>query len=216
MIADSNSWVQQTSERFLATISSNQGRHSLFESIRTAIAIPRKLDVSRLHPRLHLVIPDSEASRDSSGEADAEVLVYDRDHLERLARAIASPTALDATITVNVAQDEILRTEIDAGEVVTCPVRATEIVDWPGISDRSLFDLNVRFELGSGRVRRSLDLAISNPAQHGNFLAFHNGLTVVCDRLRVIDSGLEVENISVVNGAQSVIAFERRSRSAHR
>lgn len=181
-----------------------------FRHIRQALGLnlPRKLDVSRLRIRIHLVLLTRESAAVPPG-LPFEVILYNVDQLERVARAVAGPSAIQATVTVPAHSHEILHTTINAGDIVTCPVRAIDIVNWPGIEDRTLFDLNVRFELGAGRVRRSLDDAIKRQSEHGNFLAFHNGLTVVCDRVRLVPHGIEVANISVVNGAQSVIAFDR-------
>jgi AIPR protein len=96
--------------------------------------------------------------------------------------------------------------------VAVAPLPANELITWPGIRDRSLFDLNVRRALGKNRVQGELDGAIGRPNDHPNFLAYHNGLTVVCDRFQIAPPDkLRIEKPSVVNGAQSVIAFDRNA-----
>lgn len=62
-------------------------------------------------------------------------------------------------------------------------------------------------------MRRELDAAIKRKADHPNFLAFHNGLTVLCGEIRELKNGdLRISGLSVVNGAQSVIAFKRNEK----
>jgi hypothetical protein len=94
-----------------------------------------------------------------------------------------------------------------SNRVAMVSVRASDIVQWPGIDDRSLFELNVRRELRRNRVRDQLDGAIRRPHDHKDFLAYHNGMTVVCDSFEEKRGGLVLHNPSIVNGAQSAIAF---------
>ncbi len=203
-------WVARRSQSLVVALRDDLARSTITAMLpslsRTA---SRRVDIAGLQVRLHLLTLSNLTAITPPTFPDLEVLLHDRAQLERVARAIAVPSAVQTTISVEAVPSEILRTAIGGGDVFACPVKATEIVNWPGIEDRTLFDLNVRFELGSGRVRRSLDLAIAAQAQHANFFAFHNGLTVVCDEVREVNGGLEVQNISVVNGAQSVIAFQR-------
>lgn len=87
------------------------------------------------------------------------------------------------------------------------PVRALDIASMDGISDRSLFSLNVRLGLGRTRVNKDLEAALRLKTQHPNFVLFHNGVTVICRRLSVGRKTLKIEDYSVANGCQSAIAF---------
>ena len=128
----------------------------------------------------------------------------------RLARALRGPGLLVADQLVHCPADRRFVSETGAGLIVVCEVQAEELAAWPGIEDRTLFGLNVRGELRQNRVRTGLDTAIDTPADHPNFIAYHNGLTVLChgfdathpDHIRITD-------LSVVNGAQSLLAFHR-------
>jgi hypothetical protein len=92
------------------------------------------------------------------------------------------------------------------------PVRASDIASMQGISDRSLFSLNVRLGLGRTRVNKDLEAALKQKEQHRHFVLFHNGVTVICRRFAIRRKSLEIEDYSVVNGCQSAIAFfENRS-----
>jgi len=86
-------------------------------------------------------------------------------------------------------------------------VRADDIVSWPGIDNRSIFEFNVRREVRRNRVRAQLERAIRQSHEHKDFLAYHNGMTVICESFLEEPSRLIVENPSIVNGAQSAIAF---------
>lgn len=52
-----------------------------------------------------------------------------------------------------------------------------------------------------------------SPLTTPDFLAYHNGLTIICDSYWLRNGKLKIRNPSVVNGAQSVIAFDRKSKS---
>jgi hypothetical protein len=87
------------------------------------------------------------------------------------------------------------------------PVRASDIAAMKGISDRSLFSLNVRLGLGRTRVNKELEKAVGEKERHHHFMLFHNGVTIICKRLRVWGKSVKVEDYSIVNGCQSAIAF---------
>jgi hypothetical protein len=133
--------------------------------------------------------------------------VYDLTRLGALARAVAAPTAPVASIHVpcTPAQRTILGSP--PNRVAMAAVKAEDIVDWPGIDDRSIFDLNVRREVRRNRVRKQLDGAIRRQHEHKDFLAYHNGMTVICESFEDQPDKLIVTNPSIVNGAQSAIAF---------
>jgi len=133
--------------------------------------------------------------------------VYDLDRLGPLARAVAAPTAPAATIEVPCTAGERMVIGAAANRVAMAAVKAEDIVQWPGIDDRSILELNVRREVPRNNVRRQLDGAIRRRHEHKDFLAYHNGMTVICDSFREEPDKLVVESPSIVNGAQSAIAF---------
>lgn len=140
--------------------------------------------------------------------------VYDLDNLAPMAAAFRKPSMVRATQRLTCSNTERFASTTSTGKVVIAAIKAGEISRWPGIDDRTLFDLNVRRELRRNRVRRALESAVQRPTDHRNFLAFHNGLTVICERID--DSKPEtllVTNFSVANGAQSTLAF-RECRDA--
>lgn len=147
----------------------------------------------------------------NQAERTGYLTVYDLRRLGPLARAVAAPTARQGTIEVPGTPAERVIVGTPPNRVAVAAVRAEDIVTWPGIDDRSLFELNVRRELRRNRVRDQLDGAVRRQHEHKDFLAYHNGLTVVCDAIEEHPDKLVVQNASVVNGAQSAIAFARAS-----
>ena len=152
-----------------------------------------------------------DALRESKGQNYIDI--WDVKRLGPIANAVKSPDRLQQQVSISI-DPEILITGDAPNRVGILPVQAKEIVAWPGIEDRQLFALNVRHELRSNRVSKAIDGAISREADHANFLAYHNGLTVICDQFEVDGESLVVHNPSVVNGAQSVLAFCRGAQAS--
>lgn len=139
---------------------------------------------------------------------DRYIEVWDISSLGPVAMAGKSPERLSAEISIDV-DPNVLVTGQPPNRVAILPVSASDVVTWPGIDDRQLFALNVRHELRSNRVSKALDGAIDREAEHRDFLACHNGLTIICDRFEQTARQIKILNPSVVNGAQSVLAFLR-------
>ncbi len=145
----------------------------------------------------------------------AEIEVVDKRFLDALAEADAAPTAAMPLVSLDVDPSTILPLGMRRTEAVITPISAEQIAGWDGIADRRLFDLNVRYALGLNRVRRSLDSALRDPDSADEFIAFHNGITATCSDFRVTSTGLEIEGLSVVNGAQTVVAIFANANAGH-
>jgi AIPR protein len=177
-----------------------------------------RFDDDQLRIRLTYVttgILNKAALRLSKSTNEAEVKgylsVYDLRRLADIAAVVAAPDSEvdELVINCNASERLILPGSDGANQVVIVPVQASSIVKWDGIEDRRLFALNVRGELRRNRVSRQLDAAIRRQTDHADFLASHNGMTVTCDHIEEKRGKLVVKKPSVVNGAQSVIAFWR-------
>lgn len=184
----------------------------------------RKLGEGRLADgrlRLQLVLVTTgfltKHARNVAGAANAAadrndyLLIEDVDKLGPIAEAVDLRLPLTTTLTASVPKNQVLAIGKPGERVGIAPVRAHDMILWPGIADRSLFDLNVRRALPRNQVRQELDAAIERRYDHPNFLAYHNGLTIICDSFRASRGRLRIENPSVVNGAQSVVAFSRKA-----
>lgn len=92
--------------------------------------------------------------------------------------------------------------------LVVAYVRASDIARMNGISDRSLFALNVRLGLDRTRVNRELEKAVQEKKRQNYFKIFHNGVTIICGKLITTQQNeIQIQDYSVVNGCQSAIAF---------
>lgn len=175
-------------------------------------AILERAKVVPLDDHLHLSIvtiaPVSRLSKTSAvASVDVQTEVLDRRALESLRNAVTEPGPVPGRRTVAVHDDELIETSAGEHRIVIAVVTALEALDWPEIESRRLFDLNVRLGLGMNRVRRSLDEAFSTTAGQANILAYHNGLTVVTHQLDVLSGAIQLDGISVVNGAQTLLAL---------
>lgn len=135
--------------------------------------------------------------------------VYDLKRLGPMAKTVAAPKAQVKELFAPCAKGDRLIAGKAPNRVAVAAVKATDIVAWDGIEDRRLFSLNVRGELRRNRVSRQLDGAISREQDHPDFLAYHNGLTMVCEHFDPQAGGLKVKRPSIVNGTQSVLALFR-------
>lgn len=145
----------------------------------------------------------------NASEGPGYFTVHDLNRLGPLAQAVATPTITNADIIAPCSATERITIGDAPNRVVVAAVKAADIVRWDGIDTRTLFELNVRREVRRNRVRDQLDGAIRRHHEHKDFLAYHNGMTVVCDAIELSDTQLIAKKPSVVNGAQSTIAFAR-------
>jgi hypothetical protein len=92
-------------------------------------------------------------------------------------------------------------------KAVIAPVKSTELVNLQGISDQSLFTFNVRGPLGRTQVNRDIIKSIKDSRTHKFFPLFHNGITIICEKLDINTDKISVENYFVVNGCQSLTSL---------
>lgn len=147
------------------------------------------------------------ASIVNAADESVDVDVIDGSFIAALADAEMNPTSPKPPVSVTADPSTILDLRMQSTRAVITPVPAEQIAKWPGITDRTLFDLNVRYALGLNRVRRSLDAALKDPTAADEFIAYHNGITAVCADFELTDSGIDINSLSVVNGAQTVVAI---------
>lgn len=88
---------------------------------------------------------------------------------------------------------------------------ALQLTHLSGILDGTLFARNVRYSLGHNtKINKSLIANIRDKVEHKNFPLYHNGITVICEKITVDDGAkIEIENYVVVNGAQSLSSLYR-------
>jgi hypothetical protein len=92
------------------------------------------------------------------------------------------------------------------------PIKATELVKMPGIADQSVFAYNVRGSLGNTNVNRDIVKSIKDKSLHKKFPLFHNGITIVTNKLIETPNKLRIDTFFVVNGCQSLTALFKNQK----
>lgn len=96
---------------------------------------------------------------------------------------------------------------------VVAPIKANELVNMNGIADQAVFAFNVRGPLGRTQVNRDIEESIIDKGRHKLFPLFHNGITIIAERVTSSADTIEVENYFVVNGCQSLTALFKNKRN---
>ena len=111
-------------------------------------------------------------------------------------------------ISFGISEIPICKYIVDADtRVLIAPVKAKELVSLTGISDQSIFAFNIRGLLGRTQVNRDIVESIKNVSTHKLFPLFHNGITIISEKVSDDDDKITIENYHVVNGCQSLSAL---------
>lgn len=92
------------------------------------------------------------------------------------------------------------------------PIKANELVKMPGIVDQSVFAYNVRGPLGGTNVNRDIVKSIKDKTLHKKFPLFHNGITIVTNKITETTDKLSIDTFFVVNGCQSLTALYKNQK----
>lgn len=151
-----------------------------------------------------------EATRDET----PPLRIWDRDQLLAVAHRTVRPGLLSGEYTL-VPQSDVIVEPLEGGvEMAIALVPANELVRLPGIADLTLFAINVRLGLGRTKINRELAGTIKEEqGNHALFPAYHNGITILTDKLEADDDGLHLDGVTVVNGCQSLIALHANRSS---
>lgn len=87
------------------------------------------------------------------------------------------------------------------------PIKANDLVKMPGIADQSVYAYNVRGPLGGTNVNRDIVKSIKDKSLHKKFPLFHNGITIVTNKINETPEKLSIDTFFVVNGCQSLTAL---------
>lgn len=120
------------------------------------------------------------------------------------------PLVIDKHTFNEIPEDSIILNELPSGIVTAItPIKARDLLGLKGINDLSLFNKNVRYGLGNTRVNKSIKKTLNDTSEKGNFLLFHNGISLVCETFNYSNTNnkIVIENYSVVNGTQSILSF---------
>lgn len=93
---------------------------------------------------------------------------------------------------------------------VICTAKGSDIARLvAGDRDKSVFDLNLRrfYGVEKGRVNPDIAATAASGSESHMFWFFNNGITIVCDRMDVVDdpdnAHLKLANLQIVNGCQT-------------
>ena len=140
-----------------------------------------------------------------------EITLFSRHEIAGQYVEFSAPDRVEGVARFDVSDHGYL--EFNAGgaaKLYLITAKATDLLRLGGISDGSLFAQNVRLNLGRTKVNRDIEQTIDDRAKHLLFPLYHNGVTLICRRVRFPnDEMLEVQDYVVVNGAQSLSVLYR-------
>ncbi len=87
------------------------------------------------------------------------------------------------------------------------PIQARALVQLDGIANQSIFTYNVRRSLGPTAVNHAIARSIKDPQRHKDFPLFHNGITIIANKITQKSDSLKIEDYCVINGCQSLISL---------
>ena len=95
------------------------------------------------------------------------------------------------------------------GKAYVATIAAKEVVRLYEKYEERLFDRNVRLFLGvrKGSVNAGIAETLNDDKVRGNFWAYNNGMTFVCDDFASASDALQLSNFSIVNGCQTAVSL---------
>lgn len=146
--------------------------------------------------------------------ANSQITVYDRTRLANEWLPMGNTEPVEKEIAFHLDGLGHIEYKTENASVYVVSLRATELVQMAGIESQALFEWNVRQSLGRTKVNRAIAESVASPAEHKNFMLYHNGLTVLAIDVDLDEDAdeLSIDRYSVVNGAQSLSTlYEKRS-----
>ena len=143
-------------------------------------------------------------SSEDASSYDAELVVVDKNGLDDKYTQTMEKDNPSLNHTINLEDGKYLYTTIGTTNVCITAMPLKECIKFPGISNGTLFQKNVRQSLGiSNAVNKKIRKTITGD-KCGDFFFFHNGITAICNKMELVDGKLSVHGVSVVNGCQSL------------
>lgn len=145
-------------------------------------------------------IADQSEQEDNS----ATLAVIDKDELVRRYDIALERENPSIRYTLNLENGKYLSMNVGGTRALISAIPLKECVNIPGIKDGTLFQKNVRQSLGLNNV---VNKGIKNTIysdKHNDFFFFHNGITALCNEMKINGNSVELRGLSVVNGCQSL------------
>ncbi len=202
-------------KEFSGTLSQFDTKESIQNLIDTAgaaqvVGLIKRLNIFSIHDQYKVRgVFISNVELDNNGLAYlAETLNIEfigKDQLEKtyIAHERAVPDNLEAHFDIS--GQTMAEHYVDQNTLAyIIPLKASELVNMPGISDQSVFAYNVRGSLGGTNVNRDIIKSIKDKSLHKKFPLFHNGITIVTNEVTKTDEKISIKTFYVVNGCQSL------------
>ena len=157
-------------------------------------------------------IPDRSALDYTATEVGAEIDLWGQDRISAAVTRLRRPDLLNQEVVfkgTKFIEDDLN----DQVKIFFSVIPAIQLVTIPGIGDLSVFDQNVRLGIGNTKINKELRDTILDSEQHSLFPAFHNGLTILTNKVNRDNGDLYINGISVVNGCQSLLTLYRNRSS---
>lgn len=142
----------------------------------------------------------------------SELVLWDGPELQTAYVSIDKTGPINNPMTFRLSKP-FIEYPIESGlNMIIVPLPASQLVKMEGISNGELFSWNVRQYLTKKtKVNRDIAKSIQTKAEHKYFPAFHNGLTILCNKLSLVGKDLSISGYAVVNGCQSLTGlYENR------
>jgi hypothetical protein len=132
---------------------------------------------------------------------------YDIDKLAKEYLYTGKSDSVIDKFTIDIESGNLISGTIDNVEYFITPIKVSDLVRLKGINDKTLFAKNVRYSLGRTRVNKEIRKTIAIANDHKKVILFHNGITLIAEKIIKGDKTIEIENYSIVNGCQSTVSF---------
>ena len=147
-----------------------------------------------------------------SGE---ELIAYDANRLVSEFVSLDPKEGIEGKFEFDVSDTEVI--SYDASSNVKSRIflaKGLQLTHLAGIEDGRLFERNVRLSLGNTKINKSLSGSIRDKSEHRNFPLYHNGITILCQKIYLDDEEkLGMKDYVVVNGAQSLTSLFKTKNS---
>lgn len=114
---------------------------------------------------------------------------------------------------ISLRDGKVLDISAKFGDAVVANVPGVELARLYETYQDRLFDRNVRLYLGSrtGSVNAGIIETLGSDDEQGNFWAYNNGITILCDHLEAINDAIRVKNFSIINGCQTTVSIAQHA-----
>ena len=142
-------------------------------------------------------------------QARSDIELYDATRIANERIDIEVDGGIKKGFSFDVSDTEVIKYESKDGITARFFLAyARELVSLSGISDGELFEQNVRLSLGNTKINKQLLASVKNKKEHQHFPLYHNGITLLCEKIKSEDeTTLTVKHYVIVNGAQSVTSL---------